>query len=155
MTPVPVISAYFAYGSNMNPARVAERGLRVLRLEAARLRDCALGFGKQSKDHIGVGHAHIDRAPGDVVEGVLYWLAGVDEIFKMDRFEHTPFNYSRDAVTVETASGHVAAWTYFANPAVRARGLRPARAYLAHLLAGQAYLSPRYYARLAAWPVAD
>jgi len=155
MTTVPVISAYFAYGSNMNPARVAERGLSVLRVEAARLYDYALGFGKQSKDHFGIGHAHIDRAPGDVVEGVLYWLAGVDEIRKMDRFEHTPINYSREAVTVDTASGRVAAWTYFANPAVRADGLRPARAYLAHLLAGRAYLSPQYHAQLAAWPVAD
>jgi len=155
MTPIPVICAYFAYGSNMNPARVAERGLQVRRREAARLRDYRLGFGKQSKDHLGVGHAHIDRAPGEVVEGVLYWLVGEDEIRKMDRFEHAPINYSRDVVLVDTNAGRMPAWTYFANPAVRAPGLRPARAYLAHLLAGEAFLSPSYHARLATWPVAD
>jgi gamma-glutamylcyclotransferase (GGCT)/AIG2-like uncharacterized protein YtfP len=146
---------YFAYGSNMNPERVRQRGLLFTRVEGARLRGYALGFGKQSRDHAGSGHAHIERAPDDIVEGVLYLLAGPEEIWKMDPFERAPINYSRDAIVVETSSGHVAAWTYFANPAVMAPNLFPRRDYLAHLLEGRPYLSRGYGERLAQWPCAD
>jgi cation transport regulator ChaC len=143
---------YFAYGSNMNPDRVRGRGLAFTAVEAAVLRGYGLRFDKQSRDHLGTGHANIAYDPNDVVEGVLYHLADVDEIVKMDPFERTPVNYSRDVIEVETAGGRVSAWTYFANPGVRAQGLRPDRAYLAHLLAGAPYLSPAYVARLREWP---
>lgn len=146
---------YFAYGSNMNPERVRQRGLLFDRVEGARLRGYALGFGKQSRDHAGSGHAHIERAPDDVVEGVLYLLAGPEEIRKMDPFERAPINYSRDVVIVETAVSRVPAWTYFANPAVMASNLRPRREYLAHLLEGRPYLSSGYFSRLAVWPCAE
>ncbi len=89
------------------------------------------------------------------MEGVLYWLAGPGEISKMDRFESTPVNYSREMVQLACASGTITAWTYVANPAVLKAGLRPPREYLQHLLAGQQYLSPDYYATLAAWPCAE
>lgn len=147
--------AYFAYGSNMNPARVAARGLLVESVVGARLAGFALRFDKQSRDHVGRGHANIVWDPAGVVEGVLYRLAHVDEIVKMDRFERTPVNYSRDVVLVETDHGPTPAWTYFANPAVLVPGLLPERAYLEHLLAGAAYLSTPYLARLRVWPCVD
>ena len=142
---------YFAYGSNMNQQRVAERGLVVVRAEAARLSGFRLVFDKHSPAHQGTGHANITREPGEVVEGVLYWLAGADEIVKMDRFERSPVNYSRDVIEVQTASGSVCSWTYFANPAVRRPGLLPPRSYLAHLLAGRPFLSDTYFLKLSAW----
>jgi hypothetical protein len=89
------------------------------------------------------------------VEGVLYLLAGPEEIWKMDPFERAPINYSREVVIVETAKGSVPTWTYFANPAVMAPGLRPRREYLTHLLEGRPFLSPGYFARLAAWPCVE
>lgn len=143
---------YFAYGSNMNPARVRARGLAVQRLEAATLPGVRLVFDKQAADHAGSGHACLAFDPGGRVEGVLYWLAGPDDLLRMDRFEHTPVNYSREIVEVLTAAGTATAWTYFANPAVLRPGARPARSYLDHLLAGRAYLSAGYYGALAAWP---
>jgi hypothetical protein len=150
-----MLSRYFAYGSNMNPARVAARGLAFTALESARLRGFTLEFHKHSPDHPGAGHATIAWAPEQSVEGVLFTLAGPAEIARMDRFERTPINYSRDVVVVEAAQGPVAAWTYFANPAVLMPGLRPPRAYLQHLLAGAQYLSADYLERLRNWPCAD
>jgi cation transport regulator ChaC len=139
---------YFAYGSNMNPDRVLERGLAVVSVAGAVLEGVSLAFNKRSRDHTG-GHANIVYAPADRVEGVLYGLRDVDQIQYMDRFEKTPVNYSRERVIVRTASGAEAAWTYVANRAVIVEGLKPARAYLNHLLAGRSYLSAEYYAWLA------
>jgi hypothetical protein len=68
----------------------------------------------------------------------------------MDPYERAPVNYGRDVVMVQTASATVAAWTYFANDAVRRPGLAPRRSYLDHLLAGASYLSDEYLAWLAA-----
>lgn len=142
---------YFAYGSNMNRLRVRERGLSVVHAEAARLPGFRLRFDKHSAAHAGAGHANIAYDPGGIVEGVLYWLADDREIVKMDPFELSPVNYSRDIVEVHTAGGPVGCWTYFANPAVCRTGLLPPRSYLQHLLAGEPFLSAAYYRMLAGW----
>lgn len=128
----------------MNPNRVAERGLAVVSVESAQLTGYTLRFDKVSRAHPEESHANVVWQRGSVVEGVLYTLQGDEEILKMDRFESTPVNYGREAVTVGTASGPVSAWTYFANPAVRRDGLRPSDAYLGHLLAGAIFLSEDY-----------
>ena len=146
---------YFAYGSNMNPARVADRGLRVRNAVGAVLDGVTLRFDKQSRDHAGNGHANLVYAPAERVEGVLYALADTDQIARMDRFENAPINYSRERVVVRTARGELTAWTYFANRAVIVPGLKPTRGYLNHLLAGSAYLSADYHAWLCAVECAD
>jgi cation transport regulator ChaC len=146
---------YFAYGSNMNMARVAARGLDTVSAVGAILPGVRLAFNKSSPAHAGEGHANICFDRDASVEGVLYRLATVTEIDKMDRYETTPFSYSRDLVTVRCGDAICWAWTYFANPAVIAEGLRPSREYLNHLLAGHRFLSAAYYERLAAWPCHD
>jgi gamma-glutamylcyclotransferase (GGCT)/AIG2-like uncharacterized protein YtfP len=146
---------YFAYGSNMNPARVAERGVRTTAAAGAALEGVRLAFNKGAQAHAAEGHANICHDAGARVEGVLYRLAGADEIVRMDHFEATPINYSRDLVAVRCGARSVWAWTYVANPAVIVEGLRPSRSYLAHLLAGRPFLSDPYYACLAAWPCHD
>ena len=162
-----MVARYFAYGSNMNPDRVRERGIVFEHAAAAALEGFTLVFDKTSRAHAGLGHANVVPARGKTVEGVLYWLATGDEIGKMDRFESTPVNYSREVVHVRVAHQHlpsdhppapgvehslVTTWTYFANPAVRQPDLRPPRSYLNHLLAGRPFLSEDYYEMLAAWP---
>lgn len=167
-----MIARYFAYGSNMNPDRVRERGLVFDHAAGARLHGYRLAFDKTSKKHPGTGHANVVHAPGQVVEGVLYWLSDVTEIGKMDRFESAPVNYSREVIQVQVTVSHLpggrpslpdagdgnegesalTTWTYFANPAVRQAGLLPPRSYLEHLLAGQPYLSATYFAMLSDWP---
>lgn len=146
---------YFAYGSNMNPARVTERGLTFDTVQRGVLPGVRLTFDKQSGDHPHSGHANLTKDPGGHVEGVLYRLSDPANIVLMDRYEHTPINYTREIVDVLAAGEVIVAWTYFANPSVIRRNLRPERAYLAHLLAGRAYLSDSYHAFLAATVCVD
>lgn len=153
--PVNAVCHYFAYGSNMNPARVEARGLRVTTVRSAWLDGVALSFDKQSAEHPHSGHANIGWSRDDRVEGVLYGLPDADEIRRMDPFERAPINYSREVVMVATEAGPVAAWTYFANAAVRVAGLQPEAAYLAHLLLGRPWLSAAYGERLACWPCVE
>ncbi len=147
--------AYFAYGSNLNPERVRERGLKVVSAQGAIVRGSGLRFNKAAKAHPGEGHANIIYAATEIVQGVFYELADVAEIEKMDHFERTPINYSREVVVAEVAGCAQRCWTYFANPAVLRDGLRPSQEYLNHLLAGHQFLSADYFARLAATPVAN
>jgi hypothetical protein len=146
---------YFAYGSNMNPARVAARGLRFTDCSSAVLHGARLVFHKSSGGHPGEGHACFAFDRQAILEGVLYRLDSAAEILKMDRFEAAPFNYSRELIVVMSGERPVWTWTYFANPAVIRPNLRPSRAYLEHLLLGRPYLSDPYYRRLAAWPCCD
>lgn len=138
---------YFAYGSNMNPARVAQRGLDVHNPRGAVLEDYRLCFNKRNANQTGLGHANVMYAPGERVEGVLYRLAGPAEILKMDPFERAPINYGRDASRVVTRDSNDAVWTwiYHANQALLEDGLVPPVDYLAHLLAGQDFLTGEYY----------
>lgn len=135
---------YFAYGSNMNPARMRARGLLFLTAEAARLPGYALRFNKQSHSTPGVAYANIVAATGRVVEGVLYTLRDDMEMAKMDVFEGTPVRYSRERVLVDTEGGAAATWVYVANPAFVRAGLLPEDRYLSHLLAGADFLSADY-----------
>ncbi len=143
---------YFAYGSNMNTARVAERGLATGRVQRAVLPGYALVFDKVSRAHPECAHANIVYAPGEVVEGLIYQLARTQEILKMDRFENAPVNYGREVVEVtaevDGVGAPIAAWTYFANAHARKPGLLPPASYLAHLLKGEPYLSADYFAWL-------
>ena len=150
-----LVHHYFAYGSNMNPERVRERGLVFTGTVSARLRGVRLVFDKAARNRPGVAHANIVHAPGSVVEGVLYRLRLPDEILKMDPFEQAPVNYGRDVVYVESGGERLAAWTYFANRAVRRNGCKPPRSYMQHLLAGSAYLTPGYCRWLQQIPCAD
>jgi gamma-glutamylcyclotransferase (GGCT)/AIG2-like uncharacterized protein YtfP len=152
MSKVPITS-YFAYGSNMNPERVAERGLRTVHAVGATLEGYELRFNKVGRHHEGVGHANIEKVVGSSVEGVLYRFDHHDEILKMDPFERAPWNYGRDVVLVETGDEALWTWTYFANAAVKRDGLYPSQEYLDHLLAGEPFLTEPYFERLRQWPV--
>lgn len=150
----PVVGAawYFAYGSNMNPARMAARDIATHRAVAGQLSGFQLAFDKRGKFH-GEGHANVIYQPGARVEGVLYQLHALEELDKLDRYERTPINYSRELVHVEAAAGVICAWLYIANPGARSIGLLPSAEYLGHLLAGATHLSPDYLARLQTQPV--
>ena len=145
---------YFAYGSNMNPARMQARGLNVLVALPGRLPGYQLCFNKRAMDRApGRAYANIQHARDGVVEGVLYRLQGAGEIAKLDHFEGTPIYYSRECLPILAAQGTQPAWVYIANPAFREEGLLPSEDYLAHLLAGRELLSDAYWSALAALPV--
>lgn len=144
---------YFAYGSNMNPLRMQARELPFLSARSARLPGYQLCFNKQSHSRPEVAYANIRPASGATVEGVLYELADAAAVAGMDHFEGTPVRYSRECVHVWCERRPVAAWVYMANPAYINNTLLPEERYLAHLLAGEAFLSAEYLAGLRAQAV--
>lgn len=134
----------------MNPERMRARNIRFTHVFSASLKDMSLNFNKCSQNP-GAGHASIAFDPGKRVEGMAYELACVDELFKLDHFETTPYAYSREIMWLEGPGGEpVAAWVYIANRAALASELKPERWYLNHLLQGRDYLSEAYFSRLAA-----
>ena len=138
------VQHYFAYGSNMNSDRVAERCLRYDQVASARLNGFALRFNKRSRKLPVSGRANIVQKDGATVFGVLYRLEHPNEIVKMDRFEHAPIDYRRLIVEVEADGQAVACWTYFANQRVVDNSLVPQQSYVNHLLAGKKYLPQEY-----------
>ncbi|MDZ7853514.1 MAG: gamma-glutamylcyclotransferase family protein [Halomonas sp.] len=138
---------YFAYGSNMNPARVAARIGPTRRVVAGALHDYALRFDKASRV-AGIAHANVVPWQGERVEGAVFELEAPEHIRRMDPFEGYPREYDRHRLPVVTREGTFDAWVYIAAPGTTAEALRPAREYLEHLLAGEPFLSAAYHARL-------
>jgi gamma-glutamylcyclotransferase (GGCT)/AIG2-like uncharacterized protein YtfP len=139
---------YFAYGSNMNAARVEARIGATRRSLAGVLHDHALRFDKASRV-AGIAHANVSPFPGERVEGALFELHSSDQITLMDPFEGYPLEYQRHRLPIATAEGAFEAWVYIAAPGTTAPALRPTREYLDHLLAGEIFLSADYHRRLA------
>jgi gamma-glutamylcyclotransferase len=135
----------------MNAARVRQRQMVFDAAMPARLSGYALAFNKRSHKYPGAASANVMLATeSSLVEGVVYRLEKAAQIQMMDPYEGYPRLYTRRQLPVQTASGSVLAWTYIANAEHVAEGLKPARWYMTHLLAGRQYLSAEYYAQLAA-----
>lgn len=143
---------YFAYGSNMNQARMKARQMDVRDVMAGTLTGCALAFNKLAADAPDRSYANVVYAPKSEVEGVLYKLQNLTEITRMDPFEGAPRYYSREIYLIETARGAIPAWVYVANKAMINNQLKPAPWYLDHLLAGREFLSEAYYQALTQVP---
>ena len=138
-------SWYFAYGSNMNPARVRKRGLTFsIDVRSGTLLNFQLKFNKRSRKNPQAGHANIEPEFGSHVEGVLYELQDDREIEKMDRYESAPEDYRRELVLLQTQAKPILAWTYLANDSVIDNSLSPPEWYIQHLLAGSRFLSLGY-----------
>ena len=154
------LSWYFAYGSNMDARRLfADRlapegvaaGLRI----AGRLDGWRLVFDKRARVPAGAGAGNIVVDPQGVVHGTLNLLPAAG-FTVLDRYEGVADgHYERRLVRVRRGDGEgeVDAITYVALKT--ADGLRPTRAYLGHLLAGQDLLPPDYVRWLAARPTLD
>ena len=146
---------YFAYGSNMNAARLFEERLKpegVARGEriAGWLDGWRLAFNKRARLPPGAGAGNIVPAPGEVVHGTLNLLPPKGfEI--LDRYEGVAGgHYERRLVPVVRADSGatIEAVTYVAL--LVGEELRPTRDYLGHLLAGRDLLPADYCARLGA-----
>ncbi|GHC19774.1 gamma-glutamylcyclotransferase family protein [Aidingimonas halophila] len=138
---------YFAYGSNMNPDRVQARIGSTKRVLAGVLPDHALSFNKASRIP-GIAHANVVHQPGSQVEGALFQLADAAQVELMDPFEGVPHDYQRQRKAILTSLGTIDAWVYIAVPERIRPGLKPAREYLDHLLAGRPFLSDSYHRQL-------
>ena len=136
---------YFAYGSNMNPARMTRRVGEFTILGRGVLIDYQFVFNKIARDKIGDGYANVMTSAGDLVEGVIYQF---DEIRKLDKPEGYPIHYDRKLMTISIDGGFVEAWVYFARTSRISEGLKPSKSYLEHILLGKEYLSEAYFQKL-------
>lgn len=148
---------YFAYGSNMNPARMAALGVSWQRREAAILPGWRLSFSKRASDAppaLPAAYATVVADAGAWTEGVLYTLAADADRLLLDAFENL---YERRRVRVVTGgtAGAANARTceadvYVALPSVCADGLLPECWYVGHLLQACDLLSPAWCRNLRA-----
>jgi gamma-glutamylcyclotransferase len=151
---------YFAYGSNMNVARLldgrlAQKGVGMGARIGGRLDGWELAFNKVGRAVKGFGAGNILPAPGKVVHGSLNELpdAGFDVL---DVWEGVAGgHYERRTLPIVRAdTGEtVEAIAYVAL--LVGEGLRPTREYLGHLLAGQDLLPADYWAWLKTTPTLD
>ena len=151
---------YFAYGSNMNPARLVDdrlkpKGVALDRRIGGRLDGWRLTFDKVARAPKGAGAGNIVVAPGSIVHGTLNEMppAGLDVL---DVWEGVAVgHYDRRAVPVLRADTGdiVEAVTYVAL--LVGEGLRPTRGYLGHLLAGRDLLPADYWEQLRATRTLD
>jgi gamma-glutamylcyclotransferase len=139
---------YFAYGSNMNPERVRLRRMAIKGYMSGTLNGYRLAFNKRSTIIPGAASANIMVSATSRVEGVIYQLENLTTIESMDPFEGYPVRHSRQIVPIETREGVLESWVYTANEDHVQEGLKPAKWYLDHLLAGKEYLSESYHCAL-------
>jgi gamma-glutamylcyclotransferase len=128
---------YFAYGSNMSPAQLAERCPSVRFLCVAKLENYRLAFTRHSANR-GCGVADIVPAPGQAVWGVLFELSE-DDLKVLDRFEganQSPPAYQRVNVQVSTENGQSFNALTYEVAAKSAVPLRPDKRYLGLILEG-------------------
>ncbi len=139
---------YFAYGANMDPENMKERGVFFSKREYAILEGWKLKFNKMACDNPAEGYANIEKDEKSIVEGILYEIPGSD-IEKLDEYEEYPEHYRRMKIKVRLKDGRrVEAVAYIANPSKIKEGLKPSREYLEHLLRGCDLLSKEYCEKL-------
>ena len=151
---------YFAYGSNMNPARLADQRLKERAVQmgprvGGRLDGWRLVFNKVARSPAGAAAGNIVEAPGEVVHGTLNQMPDAG-LAVLDIWEGVAGgHYERRTVPVVRAdTGEtVEAVTYIALKL--AEGLRPTREYLGHLLAGKDLLPAAYWEKLKETPTLD
>lgn len=146
---------YFAYGSNMDPARMSERNVNFLSRKHAILKNHSLQFNKVATANPKEGKGNIVPDEKDFVEGALYDIKQSDEK-KLDRYEVYPDDYDKIPVRVKLDNGiEIDSFTYIAQPNKISNGLKPTKEYLSHYLAAKDILSKRYYKKLKSWPTLD
>jgi cation transport regulator ChaC len=151
---------YFAYGSNMNPARLADQRLKERAVQmgpriAGRLDGWRLVFNKVARTPPGAAAGNMVEAPGEVVHGTLNRMPEAG-LAVLDIWEGVAGgHYARRTVAVVRGDtgATVDAVTYVALKV--GEGLRPTREYLGHLLAGRDLLPAAYWEKLKATETLD
>lgn len=140
---------YFAFGSNMQTARVRDRCPSATPAEIARLRGHVLRFHKRSKDGSGKANALQTGQELDVVWGVLFEMTAAD-LSVLDKHEGRGKGYERVPIVVVRQDGsEVTAWIYVATPDAIDDRLKPTAAYLRLVVEGaKEHGLPAQYVRM-------
>ena len=128
---------YFAYGSNMDVARMLTRKAPFTRRIKGRVSDHRLVFNKISDSNPGFGFANIIPEQGYDVMGVLYEV-NADGLLQLDKYEGVRGgHYFRCQMSVSMDDGTtVEATVYLAHPNKVEDGLLPTESYMDHLYRG-------------------
>lgn len=156
------MSWYFAYGSNMDAARLfderlAPEGVPAGERIAGRLDGWRLAFDKRARAPAGAGVGNIVpvAAEGAAVFGTLNWISEAG-LAVLDRYEGVAVgHYERRTVAVIRLDDGAAVEAIAYVALLTGENLRPTRAYLAHLLAGRDLLPAAYVRWLAATETVD
>ncbi len=130
----PIILNYFAYGSNMSPRRLKERGIKPIKTVKATLNNYRLVFNKKAsiEKHC---YANIEKAPGEKVYGTLYTIT-LKQLEELDDHEGHPNHYTRKTVKVhDEKQKPYFAQTYTATHPLEKEG-KPAKWYLEYIIEG-------------------
>jgi len=127
-------SYYLAYGSNLHPHRLRERGLQPRFVGIAELSGHELAFHKRSVD--GSAKCTLYRTPGMRAFGAVYSLSPAEQA-ALDDIEGP--GYAAGEITVQTNGDQLTAVTYFANESYLELSLTPYDWYRALVLAGCRY----------------
>jgi gamma-glutamylcyclotransferase (GGCT)/AIG2-like uncharacterized protein YtfP len=103
---------YLAYGSNLHPLRLQQRGVQAQFEGTVQLDDYRLRFAKRSMD--GSAKCTIEPAPGHIVHAAIYVMQP-NSLELLDRFEGLGRGYERQQLDIRLASGVVQAITYQAS----------------------------------------
>ncbi len=128
---------YFAYASNLHPARLRERAPSAELLEVAVLPDRALRFCKRSTD--GSAKCTLMPALGSRVFGAVYRIDEADKPV-LDRIEGLGEGYGEEWQGIPLSTGVVKAFHYVATPDYIDPALPPYHWYKDLVLAGARHL---------------
>ena len=127
---------YFAYGSNMNPARMIKRNMNFTRRIPGTLSGYDLAFNKIAYSKPGVAYANMMPSDEGVVHGILYRVPLLD-LPNLDVAEGVSSgHYFRKELQIVTATGIQAAVCYIACEDKVVEGLTPEDVYKNHILCG-------------------
>ena len=127
---------YFAYGSNMDPARMIKRNMNFTRRMPGTLNGYKLAFNKIAYSKPGVAYANIMPSGDDIVHGILYRVPKRD-LHNLDAAEGVSSgHYFRKELEIGTDSGTQTAVCYIACDDQVAEGLTPEKEYIDHILCG-------------------
>jgi len=94
---------YFAYGSDMDPKQMRERGISPTAIYSRKrgtLMDFKLEFNKRASQGSNAGYANIVPSEGEKVEGVLYTRINELDMDKLDQYNGYPDQYTREELIV-------------------------------------------------------
>jgi gamma-glutamylcyclotransferase len=142
---------YFAYGSNLHPARLAARTPSARLLGTGCWPGRRLTFHKIGQDGSAKCDAPAASQPTDLVHGAIYKLADAD-LGRLDRIEGVGTGYDRALVTIDGDLGSLTANAYLARQGWVDPGLKPFDWYRLLVLAGAEYhsFSDSYLAAISA-----
>ncbi len=136
---------HFAFGSNMDPGQMRERGVDFKASKKGILRDFGLTFNFDSSRWNGSA-ADIIPSCGETVEGVLY-LIGQEGLQRLDSYEGVHLaDYCRKRIPTEDASGKTVDAICYQVVRKSSKPIAPSKAYLERMLKGALanVLSPAY-----------